>query len=95
MSLRERKVMKTIVEMARLALDVQDACNLSGVVHSFSQIVTDLRARLEEQGKGGTEAVNRHPICLLFSSKIASLTYSESPSEFQRAYNWCEKEAKP
>lgn len=68
---------RTMADLAREAIQVQDACNLSGVVHSFSRAITRLRALLEAQGKGGTDAVNTHPICWLWSDKIASLTGSQ------------------
>lgn len=80
--------MKTMQELAKQALDVQDACNLSGVVHSFSEAIRNLREIARAEGWEGTEAINRHPICLLYSSKIASLTYSESGAEFTKAYDW-------
>lgn len=78
---------RTIADLAREAIQVQDACNLSGVVHSFSRSITRLRALLEAQGNGGTQAVNRHPICQLWSDKIADL--SGSPSAFSAAYAEC------
>lgn len=64
---------RTMSELAREALDVQNACNLSGVVHSFSRAITRLRALLDADGKGGTTAVNGHPICVVWADKIASL----------------------
>ena len=33
------------------ALDVQDACNLSGVVHSFSQVITEVWKEAREKGE--------------------------------------------
>lgn len=83
--------MKTMKELAQKALDVQDACNLSGVVHTFSEVIRELREVARAEGWEGTEAINRHPICLLFSSKIASLTYSDSGEEFGKAYEWAKK----
>ena len=77
-----------MADLAREALQVQDACNLSGVVHSFSRAITRLRALLEAEGKGGTLAVNMHPVCWLWSDKIASLTGSQlgAMSEMTAAY---------
>jgi hypothetical protein len=86
--------MRSLKDLAQLALNVQDACNLSGVVHSFSGVITDVRANLEAEGKGGTDAVNQHPICVLFSSKIASLTNSETSSTFSLAYEWAKNEVR-
>ncbi|MCH7759843.1 hypothetical protein IIA15_00355 [candidate division TA06 bacterium] len=52
---------------------VQDACNLSGVVHSFSRVIRDLR----ENGVVDTDEIAVHNISVLFASKIASLTHLE------------------
>ena len=84
---------RTMAQLAQEAIDVQDGCNLSGIVHSFSRAITRLREIARAEGWEGTDAINRHPICLLFSSKIASLTYSESGEEFHRAYEWAKKAA--
>lgn len=77
---------RTIKELCSEALAVQDACNLSGVVHSFSRVMTDLRANLPN---AGTEAINRHAVSVLFASKIASLTGSEFSDAFSVAYDFC------
>ncbi len=89
---------RTMKEMAQEALNVQDACNLSGVVHSFSRTITDLRLLLEKElgTDFSTDKLNRHPVCILFTSKIASLTGYEQGScldadyeyGFTKAYNW-------
>lgn len=81
--------MMTDKEIAQEALDVQDACNLSGVVHSFSRIMS----ALSEKGLG-TDAKNTHPAAILFASKIASLTGSEHGSAFSSAYTWAQDTAK-
>jgi len=85
-------------ELARQALDCQDACNLSGVAHTFSQVISELRFLLQAQAKEGiierfsTDILNQHPICVLFASKIVSLTsYEETghhPGSFCHAYDW-------
>jgi hypothetical protein len=84
--------MKTIKELSQDALDCQMACNASGVIHSFSRAITDLRAVLSSEPGFSTDVLNRHPICVLYSSKIASLTGSESGLEFSKAYEACCKE---
>ena len=63
--------MKTIAELAQESLDVQNACNLSAVVHTFSRAMTDLRANLPN---AGTDEINQHPIAIMYSSKIEALT---------------------
>ena len=69
--------MRTLKELATLAMDVQDACNLRVVVHSFSQSMTDLR---EVNPGRGTDFYNAHPVAVLFASKVASLTGCETRS---------------
>lgn len=71
-----------IARMYADALIVQDACNLSGVVHSFSRHMQTLC----DMGIDNTDDRNRHPVCILFSSKIASLSGSEDFKNFSRAY---------
>ena len=67
--------------MYRDALAVQNACNLSGVVSSFARHMHTLC----EMGFD-TDQRNRHPVSILFSSKIASLTGSEGMDTFSEAY---------
>jgi hypothetical protein len=81
--------MKTMSQLAQDALNVQDACNLSGVVHGFSRAITDLRALIP---KASTDEINKHPICLLWADKIAHLTgtqvHATDSLAFSRAYQW-------
>lgn len=72
--------MKTLEETGGLtandyqnALDVQSACNLSGVVHSFSEVIERVWNEAHRLGKG-TAWVNSHPICRLYAEQIAHLT---------------------
>ena len=78
----------TIKEAAEMAISVQNACNLSGVVRSFAKITEVLWEEANKQGKG-TDWVNRHPVSVLFSSKINSLTGGDN--EFSKAYKECMK----
>lgn len=80
--------MKTLKELAQLAIDVQDACNLSGVVHSFSSTMTDLRAHLSKDANFSTTMLNQHPVCVLFSDKISSLVGGSESAQFSTAYRW-------
>ena len=83
--------MRTMKQLCDEALAVQSASNLSGIVHSFSRAMTDLRALMEADSKAGkpfsTDDLNRHPVAVLYSDKIVSLTYSQS--NFSSAYNFC------
>lgn len=77
-------------DLAAQALNVQDACNLSGVVHGFARAIGDVRTLLESEKRGGTDAVNNHPVCRLWADKVASLTGTQSfgRDEIQQAYSW-------
>jgi hypothetical protein len=54
------------------AIAVQTACNLSGVVHSFSRAMTAICEEATAKGHG-TEWKNNHPICRLFAEQIKFL----------------------
>ena len=63
----------TIQEASQKALDIQDACNLGGVVLAFHDVIEAVWDEANRQKKG-TDWVNRHPICVLFADKIEQLT---------------------
>lgn len=77
----------TIKQMAQMAIDVQSAVNLSGVVRSFHEITTTMR---NEHGMD-TPTCNHHPVCVMFSAQIAFLTNSGYPDNdaYNRAYAAC------
>ena len=74
---------------AQDALAVQDACNLSGVVHAFSRAMTVIR-----ENTNGTDEANRHPIAVLFADKIADLTGRPGVDGYGQAYSACSDLAK-
>lgn len=65
-------------QICKQALEIQNACNLSGVVHAFSRAMTALWEVARSEGDPvigrGTEWVNTHPAAVLFADKIRSLT---------------------
>ena len=63
----------TYKQAAQTALDVQDACNLSGVVKSFAGPIMDALWEQARATNQGTAFINRHPIVSLFIDKLASL----------------------
>ena len=75
----------------RSAIDVQDACNLSAVVHHWSALLTRLWKEAEQTGEG-TDWVNKHPINVMYASKVASLTGGEGVMNFMDAYDRCHLE---
>lgn len=85
--------MSNLKKAAADALDVQDACNLSGVARRFADALTDVWAEATRL-KEGTKFVNQHPISVLFACKIADLAAPgasvDFPSEaFSAAYGEC------
>jgi hypothetical protein len=63
----------TLQTAAQIALDCQDACNLSGVLASFKEIVHEVIWPEARRLGEGTDWVNRHPVVTLFLSKLCSL----------------------
>src|SRR5271157_1420702 len=80
---------RTLYDLVRNAIDCQDGVNLSGIVHSFSRDIARLRQLTDTLPSFSTDKLNWHPMCVLYSSKIASLTHSEVGSQFSAAYQWC------
>ena len=61
--------MTSLQDLAREAIQVQDACNLSGVAHGFSKAMSDLRSMGLD-----SSACAQHPITLVWIDKLASLS---------------------
>jgi len=59
------------------ALDVQNACNLSGVVIAYAEVMRKICEEDWRSKRGGTEWRNRHPISILYASKVLSLATGE------------------
>lgn len=80
------KDVKKLSDLARTAIRVQDACNLRGVLgaaHEASLILG------RHPDCTGTQWVNEHPVMVLFSDKIRSLTLSDDNMKFSSAYVEC------
>jgi hypothetical protein len=82
---------KTAMQLAaQTAIDCQDACNLSGVLASFKEIVHEvIWPEARKLGKG-TEYVNRHPIVTLFIYKLACLNSAYMECDYLHASDACE-----
>jgi hypothetical protein len=77
------------------ALDAQMACNLSGIVHSFSSVMTRIWAEARALGKG-TGWVNAHPIARLYAEQIAHLSgagITSHSDSYTKAHDTCTREA--
>lgn len=75
---------KNVYPLCVRALNVQDASNLSGVLKSFHETVSELKKLCPELSSA---EINNHPVVILFASKVASLTGNDSASAFSKAYN--------
>jgi len=71
------------------AVQVQDACNLSGVIFAFARVMQ----KICDDDTKGTAAKNNHPIAVLFADKIHDMTVRKnaghSVMDFHRAYDEC------
>jgi hypothetical protein len=75
-----------------MAIAAQSACNLSGVVHSFSEVLPRIWEEARQLGKG-TEWVNQHPLCILYAEKMHDLVgLCLGETSFAEAYEFCLKE---
>lgn len=72
----------TIQQLAQQAIDVQDACNLSGVARGFVRAIDELRA-------AGVSDVRNHPVSKLWASKLHSLAFT-GLDDFGDAYIKCQ-----
>lgn len=52
------------------AIQVQDACNITGVAHAF----VSLLERIETERDGNKLELNRHPLAVMWTSKLLSLS---------------------
>lgn len=84
----QKAVLKLICQNA---LDVQCACNLSGVVHSFSRDITQLWDICRAVTGQGTDWVNTHPACILYADKIVSLSSAgvTTGDNYSNAWSHC------
>lgn len=84
--------MRTLQQLAREALDVQDACNLLGVSKGFARSLQELADVLRAANlPSDTPTVNNHPIARLWASKIHDMTgmgFSDT-DRFGKAYDAC------
>jgi len=60
-----------MVKLAQKTLDVQDACNLSGIVNSMNDMLATLRQRTDCQG---SRWIACHPITKLWIDKLCDLS---------------------
>lgn len=79
----------TLQEAAKTALEIQDACNLSGVVFAFAEAMHAICDEANRTNKG-TSWKNQHPIVTLFLSKLGSLNGAFFECDYRQASEACE-----
>lgn len=72
------------------ALNVQDACNMSGVLFSFAECMKTINEEMRKQGEG-EDYRRQHPVVIMFLSKLNSM--AESFDSFSSAYDACKEKA--
>jgi hypothetical protein len=71
------------------AIEVQNACNLSGVAHSLADVCSHIM-----RTGGDSETIKTNPAVILFVDKLNSLLNRPSLKEFHTAYMKCEDNLK-
>jgi hypothetical protein len=81
---------KTMKELAQMALDVQDSINLSRVIHSWTEVISALRGLLPN---ADMDTIRMHPINKLFAAKVIELTWIgiTRQDRYEQAYVECEQ----
>ena len=82
-----------LAQLAQDAIFVQDARNISGVIHALDRTMSKI-ADISRANCTGTDWLNKHPIIVLFADKLASMAgvqgiSSESQTAYGRAYDAC------
>jgi len=82
----------TLKQAAQTALDVQNACNASGVIRSLHEITTEVLWPEAQRLNLGTRWVNSHPIIAMYLFKIGELNgcgISSLDSGYEKAEREC------
>lgn len=80
---------RTLQELAKEAIMVQDASNILGVTNGMAEAVREIR----ENGVFATDDIARHPITQMWASKVhdlAGMGLSNS-DRYGKAYDACKK----
>lgn len=74
---------------ARLAIDLQNCCNLEALLHTYQRVLTEALKPLCES----RDDMFNHPVSRLFASKVHSLTNMglSDTEAFEEAYKACEE----
>jgi hypothetical protein len=73
----------------KIAIEVQSACNLGALAHSFSRAIQKIQNEARIKGHG-TDWINNHPICRMYAEQFNHLTRNVL---YHNAHSVCEKES--
>lgn len=77
------------------AIDVQDACNLSGVINSWKLCFQEINNEMQT-AKAGDDFRRKHPVNILFLSKVSQMMGFNDPVDwvsYGKAYQICKEKA--
>lgn len=77
----------TIQQIAQLAINAQNAVNLSGLVLSWASWQTTIRAHANSVGI----APNLHPVNVIMADKVRDLTLNFNALVYSDAYTACQE----
>lgn len=84
---------RAMSELAREALQVQDACNPLGLTKSFAEATQELSDRMRLDGQSSTRAICVHPVFRMWAFKLYDLSRlgcSDVDTELE-AYRECKR----
>jgi hypothetical protein len=72
--------MKTLQQLAKESLDIQDACNSCGLAQRFAKVMIELHQHPDYKG---TDWLNKHPIVQMWISKFEHLAGLDQSSSLE------------
>lgn len=79
--------MRTLKELANETIDIQNACNLQGVVYGMSKVLANLRQVITETtGECSTLTLNEHPITKAWIDKLRDLAGIYNNDDYSKAF---------
>ncbi len=79
--------MTAYAKACKNAIDVQDACNFSGVLLSFARDMEAVRDHMRAEGTYGSEAFATHPVAIAYIDKLSDLQRRPDSMDVSRAFD--------
>lgn len=81
---------RTLAQLAKEAIDLQDACNPLGLSIAYAQSLSELADLLRQAGNFSTDLLRFHPINRMWAYKLCDLAQADDEN-FSRAYQACKE----